>query len=256
VTSAPAYIEFRGVEKTFGTNHVLRGMDLAVARGEVLYIIGTSGVGKSVTIKHLVGLLSIDAGEVWFDGARVDTLDEKALYAVRKRIGMVFQNATLFDSMTLAENVALPLRIHKRMRQRDALAEARSRLAQVYLAELADRYPGELSDGVRKRAAIARTLTLEPPVVLFDEPTTGLDPVNARRIDRLIRELADRLAVTAIVVSHDLPSILTVADRIAFLYRGRVHATGTPAELSASPDPIVRQFLTGASTGPLETPGF
>ena len=251
-----AYIEFRGVRKAFGANSVLRGMDLAIARREVLYIIGTSGVGKSVTIKHLVGLLSIDAGEVWFDGQRVDTLDERALYPVRKRIGMVFQNATLFDSMTLVENVALPLRKHKGMRQRAALVEAARRLDQVHLRELADRYPGELSDGVRKRAAIARTLTLEPEVVLFDEPTTGLDPINARRIDRLIRELADELHVTAVVVSHDLPSILTVADRIAFLYQGVVHAQGSPAELSASPDPIVRQFLTGAATGPMETPGF
>jgi phospholipid/cholesterol/gamma-HCH transport system ATP-binding protein len=254
--SERAYIEFRGVEKAFGANVVLRGMDLAIARREVLYIIGTSGVGKSVTIKHLVGLLSIDRGEIWFDGQRVDTLDERALYPVRKRIGMVFQNATLFDSMTLVENVALPLRKHKGMRQRAALAEAARRLDRVHLRDLADRYPGELSDGVRKRAAIARTLTLEPEVVLFDEPTTGLDPINARRIDRLIRELADELHVTAIVVSHDLPSILTVADRIAFIYKGVVHAQGTPAELSASPDPIVRQFLTGAATGPMETPGF
>jgi phospholipid/cholesterol/gamma-HCH transport system ATP-binding protein len=253
---APAYIEFRGVAKTFGANSVLRGMDLAIGKGEVLYIIGTSGVGKSVTIKHLVGLLRVDAGEIWFDGARVDTLDERALYAIRRRIGMVFQSSTLIDSMTLAENVALPLRKHRGLRQKAALAEAARRLAQVYLADFAERYPAELSDGMRKRAAIARTLTLEPEVVLFDEPTTGLDPVNARRIDRLIRELADELHVTAVVVSHDLPSIMTVADRVAFLYQGRVHALGTPAELRASADPIVQQFLTGAATGPMETPGF
>src|SRR6185295_19058184 len=138
---------------------------------------------------------------------------------LRKRIGMVFQASTLFDSMTLAENVALPLRKHKRLRQRAAIAEAERRLAQVYMADHADRYPAELSDGMRKRAAIARTLALSPEVVLFDEPTTGLDPVSARRIDRLIRELADQLGVTAIVVSHDPPSIFGVADRVAFLYR-------------------------------------
>jgi phospholipid/cholesterol/gamma-HCH transport system ATP-binding protein len=255
VTASP-FIEFRGVQKAFGTNVVLRGMDLAVNRGEVMYIIGTSGVGKSVTIKHLVGLLRIDAGEIWFDGTRVDELDERAMFAIRKRIGMVFQSSTLFDSMTLAENVALPLRKHKGLRQKAALVEAERRLAQVYLAEFVDRYPAELSDGMRKRAAIARTLTMEPEVVLFDEPTTGLDPVNARRIDRLIRELADVLHVTAVVVSHDLPSIMGVADRVAMMYQGRVHAVGTPAALRDSPDPVVQQFLTGAARGPMETPGF
>jgi phospholipid/cholesterol/gamma-HCH transport system ATP-binding protein len=168
----------------------------------------------------------------------------------------VFQSSTLFDSMTLAENVALPLRKHGKLRHDAALEEARKRLAQVYMAEHADRYPAELSDGMRKRAAIARTLALTPEVVLFDEPTTGLDPVNARRIDRLIRELAETLGVTAIVVSHDPPSIFSTADRVAFLYQGVVHIVATPAELRASPDPIVQQFITGQSTGPMETPGF
>ncbi|MBE7450232.1 MAG: ATP-binding cassette domain-containing protein [Kofleriaceae bacterium] len=231
-------------------------MDLAVGQGEILFIIGTSGVGKSVTIKHLVGFLRIDRGEIWFDGRRVDQLDEKGFYAVRRRVGMVFQNATLFDSMTLAENVALPLRKHKRLRPTAALAQAMGRLEQVYLTGFADRYPAELSDGMRKRAAIARTLTMDPEVVLFDEPTTGLDPVNARRIDRLIRELSRDLGVTSIVVSHDLTSIFTIADRVAFLYQGRVHALGTPDELRRSPDPVVQQFIGGHATGPMETPGF
>jgi phospholipid/cholesterol/gamma-HCH transport system ATP-binding protein len=251
-----AYIEFKNVEKAFSGKPVLRGMNLAIAKGEVLFIIGTSGVGKSVTIKHLIGLLRIDAGEIWFDGQRVDTLPEHQLAPLRKRIGMVFQSSTLFDSMTLAENVALPLRKHQRMRHKASLAEAKHRLAQVYMDEHADRYPAELSDGMRKRAAIARTLALSPEVVLFDEPTTGLDPVSARRIDRLIRELAGTLGVTAVVVSHDPPSIFGIADRVAFLYQGIVHAVATPAELKASPDPIVQQFITGQSSGPMETPGF
>lgn len=249
-------IRFEAIHKKFGDKHVLRGMTLDVRRGEVMFIIGTSGVGKSVTIKHLVGLLSVDAGEIWFDGRRIDHLAEREFPPIRKRIGMVFQSSTLFDSMTLAENVALPLRKHGGMRQRQALVEARRRLDQVYMGAFADRYPAELSDGMRKRAAIARTLTLAPEVVLFDEPTTGLDPVNARRIDRLIRELSDDLGVTAIVVSHDLPSIFTIADRIAFLYQGAVRAVATPAELRASDDPVVQQFIAGASTGPMETPGF
>jgi phospholipid/cholesterol/gamma-HCH transport system ATP-binding protein len=169
---------------------------------------------------------------------------------------MVFQNATLFDSMTLAENIALPLRKHKKLRHSAAMAAAMGRLEQVYLHGFADRFPSELSDGMRKRAAIARTLTMAPEVVLFDEPTTGLDPVNARRIDRLIQELSRDLGVTAVVVSHDLTSIFSIADRVAFLYQGRVHAVGTPAELRASPDPVVQQFISGQSSGPMETPGF
>jgi len=255
-TRTTAYVEFKGVEKGFAGKAVLKGMNLAVDKGEVMFIIGTSGVGKSVTIKHLIGLLRIDAGEIWFDGKRVDQLPERQLAPLRKRIGMVFQSSTLFDSMTLAENVALPLRKHQRLGWDASLEQARVRLAQVYMAEHADRYPAELSDGMRKRAAIARTLALEPEVVLFDEPTTGLDPVSARRIDRLIRELADKLGVTAVVVSHDLPSIFGIADRVAFLYRGIVHVVATPAELRASPDPIVQQFIGGKSSGPMETPGF
>jgi phospholipid/cholesterol/gamma-HCH transport system ATP-binding protein len=142
------------------------------------------------------------------------------------------------------------------MRWPAALDEAHRRLAQVYMAEHAERYPAELSDGMRKRAAIARTLALSPEVVLFDEPTTGLDPVSARRVDRLIRELADTLGVTAVVVSHDPPSIFGIADRVAFIYQGIVHVVATPAELRASPDPVVQQFITGQSSGPMETPGF
>jgi phospholipid/cholesterol/gamma-HCH transport system ATP-binding protein len=251
-----SFIEWKRVEKAFDGKPVLRDLSLAVERGEVMFIIGTSGVGKSVTIKHLVGLLRIDGGEIWFDGQRVDQLPERALAPLRKRIGMVFQSSTLFDAMTLAENVALPLRKHQRMAWRTALDEARRRLAQVYMADHADRYPAELSDGMRKRAAIARTLALDPEVVLFDEPTTGLDPVSARRIDRLIRELAQSLGVTAVVVSHDPPSMFGIADRIAFLYQGAVHVVATPGELRASPDPIVQQFITGRSSGPMETPGF
>ena len=251
-----AYIEFKNVTKAFAGKPVLRGMSLAVEKGEVMYIIGTSGVGKSVTIKHLIGLLRIDSGEIWFADQRVDQLPERDLVPLRRRIGMVFQSSTLFDSMTLAENVALPLRKHQNLSHRAALAEARERLAQVYMAEYADRHPAELSDGMRKRAAIARTLALSPEVVLFDEPTTGLDPVSARRVDRLIRELSDKLGMTAIVVSHDPPSIFGIADRVAFLYQGVVHAVATPSELRASPDPIVQQFITGQSSGPMETPGF
>ncbi len=249
-------IRFVGVRKSFGAREVLSGIDLDIDQGEVMFIIGTSGVGKSVTIKHLVGLLRVDSGEIWFEGQRIDALSERDFYPLRKRIGMVFQSATLFDSMTLRENVALPLRKHKGMRHHDALQEAAVRLEQVHMHDFMDRYPAELSDGMRKRAAIARTLTLEPEVVLFDEPTTGLDPVSARRIDALIRELSDTTGVTSVVVSHDLESIFSIADRIAFVYQGRVHLCGTKDDFRHSPDPVVQQFITGLSSGPMETPGF
>ncbi|MBI4508183.1 MAG: ATP-binding cassette domain-containing protein [Deltaproteobacteria bacterium] len=235
---------------------MLRGLDLSVEKGEVMFIIGTSGVGKSVTIKHLIGLIRPDAGEILLDGVRVDHLEERALYPIRKRCGMVFQNSTLFDSMTILENVMLPLRKHKRLSPGDAKTEAMRRIEQVHMTEFASRYPNELGDGMRKRAAIARTLTLDPEAVLFDEPTTGLDPVSARRIDRLIRELSDTLGVTSIVVSHDLVSIFSIADRIAFLYRGVVNRLGTPREFQESNDPVIQQFISGRSLGPMETPGF
>ena len=253
---APPFIAYHRVVKSFAGQPVLRRLDLAIDRGEVMYLVGTSGVGKSVTIKLLIGLLPIDGGEIWFDGQRVDALPERALAALRKRIGMVFQSSTLFDAMTLAENIALPLCQHRKLAWADALHDARRRLVQVDMADHADRYPGELSDGMRKRAAIARTLALDPEVVLFDEPTTGLDPVSARRIDRLIATLARALGVTVIVVSHDLPSILGTADRIALLYQGGVRALGSPSALRHSLDPVVQQFLTGQSSGPMETPGF
>ncbi len=249
-------ISFLGLKKSFGGKPVLRGVDLTVERGEVLFIIGTSGVGKSVTIKHLVGLMRPDDGELWLDSKRVDTLDERALYAIRKKCAMVFQHATLFDSMTLLENVALPLRKHRHLRERDAEREAMRYLEMVHMQAFARSYPAELGDGTRKRAAIARALTVQPEYVLFDEPTTGLDPVSARRIDKLIRELSDEQKVTSIVVSHDLTSIFGIADRIALIYRGVVHALGTPAEIRASQDPVVQQFIHGRSDGPMETPGF
>jgi phospholipid/cholesterol/gamma-HCH transport system ATP-binding protein len=248
-------IQFRNLQKSFDGKAVLRGVNLDVREREVMFIVGTSGVGKSVTIKHLVGLLRPDRGEILVDGKRVDDLPERALYPLRKRIAMVFQHSTLFDSMTLLENVALPLRKHRGLGERAAEVEAQKRLQEVHMQDHAHAYPAELGDGMRKRAAIARALTTDPGCVLFDEPTTGLDPVSARRIDALIRSLADR-GVTSIVVSHDLTSIFAIADRIALLYQGVVHVVGTPAELKQSADPIVQQFLNGRSDGPMETPGF
>jgi phospholipid/cholesterol/gamma-HCH transport system ATP-binding protein len=174
------------------------------------------------------------------------------MYPVRMKCAMVFQHSTLFDSMTCAENVALPLRKHKGLRPKDALSEACKRLDQVHMREFASRYPTELGDGMRKRVAIARALTLDPRYVLFDEPTTSLDPVSARRVDKLIRELSDTLGVTSIVVSHDLVSIFSISDRIVMLYKGLVRLIGTCDEFRRSKDPIVDQFINGRAEGPIE----
>jgi phospholipid/cholesterol/gamma-HCH transport system ATP-binding protein len=245
-------ISFRGIKKSFGPKQVLKGVSFDVQDGEVFFIIGGSGVGKSVLIKHLVGLLYPDEGEIWLDGEEISRFDEQQMYPVREKCAMVFQHSTLFDSMTCLENVALPLRKHKKLSMKESLSEARKRLEQVRMQEFGDRFPPELGDGMRKRVAIARALTLEPKYVLFDEPTTSLDPVSARRVDKLIRELSDTLGVTSIVVSHDLLSIFSIADRIVMLYQGHVRKLGTPDEFKASTDEVIDQFIHGRAEGPFE----
>jgi len=245
-------IAFSHVRKSFGDKVVLTDVSFDVKDGEVFFIIGQSGVGKSVLIKHLVGLLYPDGGEIFLDGQEISRFNEEQMYPVRQKCAMVFQHSTLFDSMTCAENVALPLRKHKKLSQRDALAEAMKRLVQVHMQDFGDRFPPELGDGMRKRVAIARALTMDPRYVLFDEPTTSLDPVSARRVDKLIRELSDTLGVTSIVVSHDLASIFTIADRIVMLYQGVVRMIGSQEQFKRSDDPIIQQFITGRAEGPIE----
>ncbi len=245
-------IRFASICKSFGPKQVIDDVSFEVKDGEVFFIIGASGVGKSVLIKHVVGLLSADDGEIWLDGEEISRFSEQRMLEVRKKCAMVFQHSTLFDSMTCAENVALPLRKHRSLSARDALAEARKRLEVVHMHEFADRFPAELGDGMRKRVAIARALTLDPKYVLFDEPTTSLDPVSARRVDKLIRELSDKLGVTSVVVSHDLVSIFTIADRIVMLYKGKVRLMGTPDDFRRSTDGVVNQFIHGRARGPIE----
>lgn len=245
-------ISFRAVSKSFGDKHVLREVSFDVNAGEVFFIIGASGVGKSVLIKHLIGLLRPDSGEIWLEGEEVSRFEEARMYPVRKKCAMVFQHSTLFDSMTCAENVALPLRKHQALSLADALAEAHRLLDKVKMRDFANRFPSELGDGMKKRVAIARALTLSPRYVLFDEPTTSLDPVSARRVDQLIRELSDSLGVTSIVVSHDLTSIFSIADRIVMLYKGKVKLVGTPADFRDSTDGVIQQFINGRAEGPME----
>ena len=245
-------IEFKDIYKSFGDNHVLRGVDLSVESGQVFFVIGQSGAGKSVLVKHLIGLLRPDQGRVFLDGQDVTDLKEKEFYPIRKRCAMVFQNSTLFDSMTLGENVALPIRKHMGVDQDEALELADEKLKLVGMKRYASRFPADFGDGMRKKVAIARALTLDPEFVIFDEPTTGIDPISAAMVDKLIRHLSDNLGVTSIVISHDLRSIFGIADRIAMLYQGKLVLVGSQDEFKNSDNPIVQQFIQGLPEGPME----
>ncbi len=244
--SAAPIIRYVDVYKAFGDHAVLEGVSLSVMRGSVHFVIGASGVGKSVAIKQLVGLLKPDRGLVELDGVDVSTLDERGFFGVRKRCQMIFQHSTLFDAMTVLENVAMPVQKRFRVSRTEAERVAREALVLVHADDLSDRMPSTLGQGVQKRVAIARALALEPEVLLYDEPTTGLDPVSARRTDRLIREMAHELDLTSLVVSHDLASVRGIGDWVTLLHEGRVCFDGTPADLFASADPVVRGFVHGA----------
>lgn len=245
-------IEFRDIHKSFGSKVILRGVSLTVQQGQIQFVVGISGAGKSVLVKHLVGIIRPDSGHVFLDGEDVTNLSEKQMYRVRKRCAMVFQHSTLFDSMTLVGNVMLPLRKHRGLVGSAGRDAAMEYLKKVQMDHLAERYPADIGDGLRKRVAIARALTNQPEFVIFDEPTTGLDPMAAANVDRLIRSLSDEHGVTSVVVSHDLRSIFTVADRIAMIYQGLIRLDGTPDDFRKTKDPVIYQFINGFSEGPLE----
>jgi len=238
-------IEFRGLHKSFGTQAVLRGVDLTVEDGETLVLLGPSGTGKSVLLKHAIGLLEPDAGDVIVDGQSISSATPSQLRRVRRSVGNVFQNSALFDSMTVLENLALALMDEKDLRSAETCrGEAAELLRRVNMDEVVlDKRPAELSGGMRKRVGVARAIASRPKYLLYDEPTTGLDPVNAETIDQLILELRKKLGVTSIVVTHDLDSAFQVGDRIALLFEGKVHAIGTPQEILASEDPVVYKFV-------------
>lgn len=238
-------IEFRNLHKSFGDLKVLRGVDLVVQEGETLALLGPSGTGKSVLLKHAIGLLDPDEGDVIVDGISIADATPKELQGVRRKLGYVFQNAALFDSLTVAENLWLAQSGQESSRGvTECCDEAAELLARVNLGrEVLNKYPSELSGGMRKRVGVARAIASEPDYLLWDEPTTGLDPVNADNIDELIMELAEKLGVTSIVVTHDLDTAFEVGDRIALLYEGRVRAVGTPDEMLASTDPVVMRFV-------------
>ena len=241
-------IEFRDVHKRFGDKVVLAGFSLEIRDGETMVVVGYSGGGKSVALKHIVGLLEPDSGGVVVDGETVHELDRPQLTALRARIGYVFQFAALLDSMTVRDNITLGLRRQglPEGEQHDRVAEA---LALVDLPGTEERYPAELSGGMRKRVGIARAIALRPRYILYDEPTTGLDPVTAAVIDRLMVRTRERLGTTSVIVTHDMRSAYTVGDRIAMLYRGAIRQVGTVEQIQRSHDPVVRQFIEGRPEG-------
>ncbi len=239
-------IVFRGVRKAFGRQVVYNGLDLEVRKGETLCIIGPSGVGKSVLLKLLTGLLDIDGGEIWFDGDKVSDYQTDAEYLpVRKRIAMVFQGAALFDSLTVFENVAYPLREQFDLPEDEIARRVTEKLDWVGLPGVEQKKPSELSGGMRKRVGLARSIATDPEVILWDEPTTGLDPVNIQRINQLILSLSARLKCTNLVVTHEMATVFAVAQRIAFVYDKKIAAVGPADAMRKSANPMVRGFIAG-----------
>ncbi len=238
-------VQLLGLYKAFDGNEVLRGVDLGIEEGEIITILGGSGTGKSVLLKLMIGLLKPDAGRILIDDQDIVPLSEDDLLKVRRKVGMLFQGAALFDSLSVKENVAFPLREHTHMTDgeiRDRVAEV---LALVGMSGTEGKYPAELSGGMRKRVGLARAIALTPRIVLYDEPTTGLDPRNVDKINELISDLRRKIRVASVVVTHDLQSAFRISDRVALLSEGRIAATGSPTEIGKSQDPVVQEFLAG-----------
>lgn len=248
---SPDIIEFVNVHKSFRGQKVLDGIDLKVPRGKTTVIIGRSGGGKSVTLKHMIGLMKPDRGQILVDGEDITILGRTDLNRVRRRFGMLFQEGALFDSKTVGENVAFPLVEHTKVDRQEIEARVAEMLRTVGLPDIEDKMPSELSGGMRKRVGLARALILGPEIVLFDEPTSGLDPIMADAIDQLIHETQQESGRTYVVISHDIQATFKIAHRIAMLYEGRIIAYGSPDEIRASQNPFVSQFLRGTTEGPI-----
>lgn len=244
-------IQLINLHKSFGSQKVLQGLDLTVPTGAITAIIGPSGEGKSVTIKQMIGLQQPDQGDVLVDGSSIVGLSRSKLNNVREKFAMVFQNSALFDSMTVFENVAFPLEEKTAMTKGEIAERVKTALNEVGLYNVDHKFPDELSGGMKKRVGLARALLINPQFVLFDEPTTGLDPVIRRAIHQLIQETQAKFGFTAVLVSHDIPDIFDVAHHIAMLYKGKILQSGTPDEIRASENPVVRQFISGSLDGPI-----
>lgn len=248
-------IEIINLHKSFGKNHVLRGVNLKVEKGESMVVIGGSGSGKSVLIKHIIGILKPDDGAVLIDAIDIAKLKENELYEVRKKFGMLFQSAALFDSFSVWENVSFALMRQNKISEKEAKAIAIEKLRMVGLVGVEDLMPSELSGGMKKRVSLARAIAHEPEILLYDEPTTGLDPIMADAINELIVEMKQHLSVTSVAITHDMNSAYKIADRIAMLYEGRIIEVGTPDEIKNTKNPVVKQFITGSALGPIKIEG-
>ena len=246
-----ATIRIRDVHKSFGRTHVLRGVNLEVKCGETMVVIGGSGTGKSVLLKCIIGLLHHDQGEIVVDGQEISHLKEKDWNQLLRKFGMVFQRDALFDSITIWENVGFGLRQHTPLTDEEIKAIAVEKLKLVGLQDIEDRMPAELSGGMRKRVSLARAIAMEPSIILYDEPTTGLDPVMANVINELMVRMREKLEVTSIVITHDMESAYHIADQIAMLYKGEIIQVGTPEEIRNTSNEIVRQFIQGEVEGPI-----
>ena len=244
-------IRLSGVTKSFGSQLVLDGVDLEIATGRITAVIGPSGEGKSVLLKQMIGLLRPDAGSVLVDGEDITRLGRAGLNRVREKFGMLFQNAALFDSLTVFENVAFPLQEKTRLSATEIAERVQDALSHVGLSGVEAKYPDQLSGGMKKRVGLARALLMDPRIILFDEPTTGLDPVICRAIHQMIKDTHQKFGYTAVVVSHEIPEIFDISDTVAVLYRGKIIASGTPDEIQCSEHPVVRQFISGSLDGPI-----
>ncbi len=244
-------IDVINLHKSFGDHHVLRGVNLKIEKGESMTVIGGSGSGKSVLLKHVIGLLFPDRGQVIIEGRSASELDEKGLNDMRKKFGMLFQGAALFDSLTVWENVGFGLKQHTKLSDKEIREITTKKLALVGLKDVEDKMPSELSGGMKKRVGLARAIAMDPAIILYDEPTTGLDPITADAINDLIVDLKKKLGVTSVAITHDMQSAYKISDRIAMLYKGEIQEVGTPQEIKDTKNPIVRQFITGSAVGPI-----
>jgi phospholipid/cholesterol/gamma-HCH transport system ATP-binding protein len=244
-------IEIEGLHKSFNNHQVLTGLNLKLERGRTTVIIGRSGCGKSVLLKHIIGILKPDKGRVLIGNQDITLFDEKRLNSVRLKMGMLFQSSALFDSLSVSDNVGFALIEHQRLRSSEVIQRVRESLAMVGLSGIDDVMPAELSGGMKKRVALARAICIRPEIILYDEPTTGVDPITADTINELIRTLHDKLKVTSIAVTHDMRSAYKIADWIAMLYQGKIIACGSPEEIRNTTDPVVHQFINGFSCGPI-----
>jgi phospholipid/cholesterol/gamma-HCH transport system ATP-binding protein len=240
------------LHKSFGEKDVLHGINIEVRQGESMVVIGGSGSGKTVLIKCIIGLMRPDQGEIHVDGLEITSLDEKRMNEVRKKFGMLFQGGALFDSMTVWENVGFGLRQQDRLSEEEIRRVASEKLALVGLKNVEDLMPAELSGGMRKRVSLARAIAMEPEILLYDEPTTGIDPIMADAINDLVVQMKEKLNVTSIAITHDMKSAYKIADRIAMLYQGKIIEVGTPGEIRNSSNPMVQQFIEGRSEGPIK----